>query len=410
MGEKMASSNPNPPKVFISYSHDSSDHMARVLELSDRFREDGIDCHLDQYEMFPTIGWPQWTWEQIEWAQFVLIVCTEEYAKRLMRGQEPGAGLGSKWEGAIITQNLYDAALHNTKFVPIVFSLDDVKHIPVILRGFNYYQPAIQQGYDGLYRLLTNQPAVGKPGLGKVRVLPSLEHKPAVSLIEQSEESDDMESTENTVGAGEGDETHSQGNGGDRRQTTSGRKSWPTWFRDILLLPLVVALLGGGGLVTLYKECGPVRAKTEASADGPLNMIYNSADKSIEFNFTMTLKNNGNDDDQFEPNAMLENSNLLSQIHLNSIPFGSSDIKFSESDKTFPSLVVEKGKTRVVSCSLRQRLGPSLERVLTTEGRLTLSINLVSKKGRDIPPLKFCFDSGKREGTETFDPPPTSCP
>ena len=33
-----------PPKVFISYSHDSPDHEARVLTLANRLRDDGIDA------------------------------------------------------------------------------------------------------------------------------------------------------------------------------------------------------------------------------------------------------------------------------------------------------------------------------------------------------------------------------
>jgi hypothetical protein len=39
----------NPPKVFISYSWDSPEHMDRVLKLSDRLRDEGIDCQIDQY-------------------------------------------------------------------------------------------------------------------------------------------------------------------------------------------------------------------------------------------------------------------------------------------------------------------------------------------------------------------------
>ena len=65
------------PKVFISYSHDSPEHAERVLDLSDRLRQDGIDCHIDQYEVSPPEGWPRWMEDRIEWADFVLVVCTE---------------------------------------------------------------------------------------------------------------------------------------------------------------------------------------------------------------------------------------------------------------------------------------------------------------------------------------------
>jgi SEFIR domain len=45
-----------PPKVFISYSHDSPAHEATVLALANRLRGNGIDAVLDQYESFPPRG------------------------------------------------------------------------------------------------------------------------------------------------------------------------------------------------------------------------------------------------------------------------------------------------------------------------------------------------------------------
>ena len=67
------------PKVLISYSHDSPEHAERVLKLSNRLREDGIDCTIDQYVVVPEEGWPLWMERQIEASEFVLIVCTETY-------------------------------------------------------------------------------------------------------------------------------------------------------------------------------------------------------------------------------------------------------------------------------------------------------------------------------------------
>jgi len=47
-------------KVFISYSHDSPEHIDKVLALSDRLIADGVDCILDQYEESPPEVWPTW--------------------------------------------------------------------------------------------------------------------------------------------------------------------------------------------------------------------------------------------------------------------------------------------------------------------------------------------------------------
>jgi hypothetical protein len=165
------------PKVFISYSHDSPEHAERVLALSDKLRQDGIDCHIDQYEISPPEGWPRWMINHIEWADFVLVVCTEIYNLRF-RGKSPlGHGKGVKWEGAILTQELYETEFYNTRFIPVVFSSQNTDHIPVILKGQTYYDVSTDKGYESLYRHLTKQPETVKPELGKIRSMPPRKRK-----------------------------------------------------------------------------------------------------------------------------------------------------------------------------------------------------------------------------------------
>lgn len=159
-------------KVLISYSHDSQEHMQFCLELSDRLRNDGIDCQIDQYEMSPTGGWAQWTLSQIKNADFVLVVCTETYARRFEGEAPAGEGLGAKWEGAVITQQLYNAESATNKFIPIITAAEDAGFIPLPLKGLQHFQPFDEKGYLALYRLLTNQPEVVKPDLQKIMALP----------------------------------------------------------------------------------------------------------------------------------------------------------------------------------------------------------------------------------------------
>ena len=65
-------------RVFITYSHDSPEHRHRVLALAERLRKDGVDAQLDQYVAgTPAKGWPRWMEDRLEWAQFVLVICTE---------------------------------------------------------------------------------------------------------------------------------------------------------------------------------------------------------------------------------------------------------------------------------------------------------------------------------------------
>jgi tetratricopeptide (TPR) repeat protein len=163
------------PVVFISYSHDSPQHLDRVLTLSNRLREDAVDCILDQYEDSPPEGWPRWTEKQIHEADFVLVICTETYYKRVMGEEKPGAGQGVRWEGNVIYQLIYDADAKNPKFLPILFADGQASHIPTPLKGATRYFVDTPEGYELLYRRLTNQPRAQKPELGKLRKLLSVE-------------------------------------------------------------------------------------------------------------------------------------------------------------------------------------------------------------------------------------------
>jgi hypothetical protein len=64
---------PKPPRVFISYSHDSPEHQDRVLDFADRLGADGVDATIDQYEQSPPQGWPTWCDNEIRNADFVLM-------------------------------------------------------------------------------------------------------------------------------------------------------------------------------------------------------------------------------------------------------------------------------------------------------------------------------------------------
>ncbi len=148
----------DPKKVFISYSHDSPAHVQRVEGLAASLRRDGVDCQIDQYRKGnPPEGWPVWMEETIEWAEFVLIVCTETYNRRVRRKRPPGEGLGVIWEAHLIYMHLYEARMFSGKFIPVIFDGADKEFIPLPLRGAGHYLLDTQQGYDRLYVTITGQ-------------------------------------------------------------------------------------------------------------------------------------------------------------------------------------------------------------------------------------------------------------
>lgn len=156
---------PSPLSVFISYSHDSDEHRERVLGLSERLRADGIETILDRYveKGSPPEGWPRWMLNGLDKATHVLCVCTETYYRRF-RGQEvPGKGKGVDWEGAWMTQALYDRRSVSTKFVPVLFAGTDEPFVPEPLRGQTFYVLDSDANYEALYDALLNQSGV-EPG------------------------------------------------------------------------------------------------------------------------------------------------------------------------------------------------------------------------------------------------------
>jgi WD40 repeat protein len=160
----------DPPKVFISYSHDSQEHAQHVLELAERLRKDGVDAQLDQYVAgTPARGWPRWMEGQLNLAKFVLVVCTETYGRRFLGREESEMGKGADWEGSLITLELYHGRSDTNKFVPVLFERQDESFIPRPLSGHTHYLLSSEGNYAKLYDFLTGQAGVVPGRLGRLK-------------------------------------------------------------------------------------------------------------------------------------------------------------------------------------------------------------------------------------------------
>lgn len=87
--------------------------------MADRLREDGVEAVLDQYNTAPPDGWPMWMDREIQKADFVVLVCTDIYRKRV-EGREPTKGRGVLWEAKLIYNHLYQTDTAVQRFVPIL--------------------------------------------------------------------------------------------------------------------------------------------------------------------------------------------------------------------------------------------------------------------------------------------------
>lgn len=102
------------PKAFISYSWESDDHQTWVRALAERLTQNGIEVRLDQWHIVPGQSLTQFMDVEVTQCEFVLVVCTRDYARKAFNRV---GGIG--YEQQIITGNIVGGRPRDT-FIPIV--------------------------------------------------------------------------------------------------------------------------------------------------------------------------------------------------------------------------------------------------------------------------------------------------
>ncbi len=153
----------SPPKVFISYSHDSQGHRQWVLKLAADLRTNGVDAVIDQWDLSPGEDIPTFVEQSLKSADRVVTVCSERYVERANNGH---GGVG--YEKMIVTAELIEN-LGTKKFVPIVRNAG-TPPIPTFL-GYRLYidfedDAKYPTNLETLIRELLDAPDPGKPPIG----------------------------------------------------------------------------------------------------------------------------------------------------------------------------------------------------------------------------------------------------
>lgn len=176
-----------PLQVFFSYSWDSPERTEYVTELSDRLHSAGIAYNLDWYvEGSLSVVWSHRIDQQIQEANFALMICTNTYYLSLMGEEKINVRLGICWEGNLIFQHINDETQTlNAKCVPHL-----VKEIDVLNRSdpccvYFHSNLAAESDYEKFYHLLTNQILKPKPNLGKLSKMPPYERQAEVPFSTQ---------------------------------------------------------------------------------------------------------------------------------------------------------------------------------------------------------------------------------
>ena len=144
-----------PPVVFISYAHESDALRTSVKALADWLVQRGCRVLTDHAYIYrpPAQGWQTWMLGCIEQSGTVLVVCTPQLRARYEKTAAPDSGRGATYEGAIVTQQIYDAAMRNTKFQPILPDDGDEGNIPTFLKPW-WNGHRFPGGNDGILRMI----------------------------------------------------------------------------------------------------------------------------------------------------------------------------------------------------------------------------------------------------------------
>jgi hypothetical protein len=142
-------------KIFISYAHESDDFRENVRELANWLTSKGQEVITDhQYEdRPPPQGWQAWMQHGVEDSDVVLVICSPTYKSKFDKRKKHG---GAIYEGAIITQDLYDASLWNEKFFPVLPDAGNYKDVPKILRPF-FNNHRFDSGNERILKLIEGE-------------------------------------------------------------------------------------------------------------------------------------------------------------------------------------------------------------------------------------------------------------
>ena len=158
-----------PPRVFISYSHDSAEHKHWVLRFATTLRQRGVDAVLDQRDMQPGADLAHFMESELATCDFTLMICTEEYVEKANAGS---GGVG--FEKMIVTANFLKK-IDNKTVIPVIRQ-KGARSVPTFLQTKVFVDFSndkdVEYAFDELLRTLLNEPLFEKPEIGKSSFVP----------------------------------------------------------------------------------------------------------------------------------------------------------------------------------------------------------------------------------------------
>lgn len=169
------------PRVFISYSHDDTEHKQWVIALGARLLANGVDVLLDAYDLRPGDDVPKFMEHGVRDSDRVLMVCTDRYVAKANEGV---GGVG--YEAMIVTGELV-RDLGTSKFIPVIRQKTEPCKVPTSVSTRAYINLSEGPNADAEFERLLQElhdarppkPALGTYRRNEAAALPTLTGSPS---------------------------------------------------------------------------------------------------------------------------------------------------------------------------------------------------------------------------------------
>lgn len=152
------------PKVFICYSHDSSEHKQWVAGLAMKLEKQKVKVILDQWHLLPGQDIPTFIEKHLSSCNYALLICTEKYVNKANNGK---GGVG--YEKMIVSKEMLKD-IGTRKFIPIIKQRGTQK-VPTCVSSKLFVDFSNKENFDAefnkLLRALFGEPIKTKPSIKK---------------------------------------------------------------------------------------------------------------------------------------------------------------------------------------------------------------------------------------------------
>ncbi|WP_323667385.1 toll/interleukin-1 receptor domain-containing protein [Pectobacterium versatile] len=154
-----------PPKLFISYSHDSKEHIEWVETLATRLSHNGVLVIFDQWDMELGSDVMQFMDSGLAEADRILMICTKEYVRKATEATSGGVA----FEKMIMSGQLLED-IGSNRIIPIVVNNPDSPIVPQFVKTklrCTFDKDSYENAYEELIHTLHGKKIKPRPPLGE---------------------------------------------------------------------------------------------------------------------------------------------------------------------------------------------------------------------------------------------------